>query len=208
MTRAVPLVLVASLLASPVARADEQAASPPAETPAPRHVIEVGVAGLYERMTTSVANGAGTISSQRGGNGLALSVTYRSPFFLSPFLDVAYYPLYASARAVDLGTLGGRATATGSLAAVAFMAGPALDVFRFRLRAGVGTHDVIVRSTVLGQTTHAAESDMGYLLALDGYLLQTERLRIGLELRAAFIIEADVTTVGIGITMAGDALRF
>ncbi len=201
---------VSACLATGVALVAHGALADVASTPPdpPHHAVEVGVAGIFERMTTSAGNTAGTISSRRGGNAVALSITYRTRYFLAPFIDVAYYPLYASTRVADLGSAGGPATAVGTLAAVGFIAGPALDFLRFRLRVGVGTYDVMVHSSVLGRTIHAAESDMGYLVALDGYVLETRRFRVGLEVRAAFVVEADVTALGVGLTFAGDAIQF
>lgn len=177
-------------------------------TAAPRHAIEIGVTQLFAVTATSPGDTTGTVFTRRAGSAVGLSVVYRTPYFLSPFIDVTYYPLYERTRFVDLGAAGGRATADGSLSAVGFIGGLALDLSRLRLRAGVGTYDVLVRSSVLGATSHAAESDMGYLVALDGYLFKAPRFRVGLEVRAAFIVEADVTSVGIGLTFSGDALRF
>lgn len=195
-----PLAVVLAF-APGVARADG-AAEPK------RHAIEIGVAELFEVTTTSPGSATGTVLTRRVGSAVAFSVTYRTPYFLSPFVDVTYYPLYDRTRFVDLGDAGGRSTADGALSAVGFMGGVALDLLRLRLRAGVGTYDVLVRSSVLGSTIRSAESDMGYLVALDGYLFKTPRFRVGLEVRAAFIVEADVTSVGIGLTFSGDALRF
>jgi len=180
----------------------------PTAPPAPRHAIEVGVAELFEVTTTSPGSPAGALFTRRVGSAVALSITYRTPYFLSPFVDVGYYPLYQRTRVADLGTAGGRALADGTLEAVGFIGGFALDLSRVRLRAGGGAFDVMVRSSVLGATIRTAESDMGYFLALDGYVFKAPRFRVGIEVRAAFIVEAAVTSVGIGFTFSGDAIRF
>jgi len=192
---------VALAFAPAVARAE-------GTTAAPRHAIEIGAAQLFAVTATSPGDASGTVFTRRAGSAVGLSVMYRTPYFLSPFIDVTYYPLYERTRSVDLGDAGGRTTADGSLSAVGFIGGIALDLSRLRFRAGVGTYDVLVRSSVLGSASRAAESDMGYLVALDGYVFKAPRFRVGLEVRAAFIVEADVTSVGIGFTFSGDALRF
>jgi hypothetical protein len=173
-----------------------------------RHAVELGVTGIVERATPPNGTFPGVISTRQGGGALAVSLAYRSPYLLTPFVDVAYYPLYERARVVDLGSLGGRATASGSLVAVGFMGGLALDLFRIRVRVGVGTYDVITHSNVAASSIGAAESDFGYLFALDGTVLQTARFRLGLETRAAFVVEANVVALGMGLTMSGDLIRF
>ena len=200
-------IVMASVLWAGHSGADE-AKGPNRQAASPRHVLEVGMTGLFEKMTTSKGDRSGEVSSRSGGNAIGMAVTYRTPYFLSPFVDVSYYPLFESQRRVDLGSAGGSAVAIGALSAIGFMGGGALDLWRLRLRAGVGTYAVMVRSSVLGATIHATESDMGYLLSAGGFLVRASRIQVGLEARAVFIVEADTTAVGIGVTITGDALRW
>jgi hypothetical protein len=88
------------------------------------------------------------------------------------------------------------------------VAGPAVDLWRLRLQAGVGIYQVRVRSTVLGRTVDPSEIDMGYAFALSGFVVRGARLKVGLQARLGVIVEADLTFASLGIVLTGDALRF
>jgi hypothetical protein len=184
------------LLASP-ARADDRA----------RHALEVDAFGGYDLMLRGNAGEGPTAWKRNGGGALAGSLAWRTPW-VSPFVDVGYYPIYASRTEVDLGPSLGTAAATGSLAAMGVLGGLGVEAWRLRLRAGIGAYDVLVRSTVLGRTITPRETDMGYLLALRGTFLRSARLEVGAEVRAGLIVEADTVFASFGLTIGGDALTF
>ena len=182
------------------------AAEPPGRTY--RHVLEIdGYTGL-ERMVAPKPSHAGELSAHNGGMSVALGATYRTRYFLSPFIDVGYYPLYSSESNVDLGNAGGRAHAVSSVFAWGVVAGPAFDFWRLRARAGIGADDVIVHASVLGQTARAAELDLGYAFSLGGFLLIRDRFRIGIEGRLVMIVDASMTALSIGTTIGWDPVRF
>ncbi len=174
-----------------------------------RNAIELTVFGGYGLMLPVRLDRTHELSRFLGGGTLAGGILYRPPYFVAPFVDVGYYPLYASRNAVDLGPdAGGRAVATSSLAAVGFVAGLAADVWRLRMKLGAALYDVMVRSSVLGQSVRSSEIDGGYLLAIAGDVVRTERVHVGVELRVGFIVGADTTFVAIGSTLGGKAIAW
>lgn len=184
----------------------------PAGGPAPDaktvSALELGLHAGYGFMVQPKVNHAGETFSRNGGPGAALSVLYRSSFFLSPKLDLSFQPLYRSSGLVDLGASGGLAGATGSLRTLGVTVGAALDLWKVRVSAGIGNYRMLVRSSVNGNSLSASEWDMGYCFSAGGFLWESARLRVGLESRVAVIIDGGTTYFSIGAIAAGDALRW
>ncbi len=196
MRRACAFVLVTALSAS--ARA---------EAP-PRKFLEVGAFGGHSFMLRVHSENEERTWARNGGEAFAAYVLYRSPYFLSPYVDVGYFPLYASQETREVGPPFGTLHSTSSLATWGFVAGPAFDVWRLRFRAGMGAYRVQVRSTVLGETITANELDGGYMFAASGWFLLRSRVRVGLEARLGLIVEADIPLLTLGATIGGDALTW
>lgn len=200
MRAAVGVIVVAGLLSPHGAHADEP--SPP------RHAVQLAASGLYARATTSKGDTSGVFSERNGGAAVALRVAYRSPYVVGAFADYGLFPLYRSDRHVDLGSAGGRATTLASLSTTGLTFGVTADVWRLRASAGVGSFSVAVRSTTLGVTNRVSEGDIGYVLSLAGFPVRWRRLEIGVEARAIFVVEAELTAVCLGFTMGGDLFRW
>jgi hypothetical protein len=187
-------------------------ASTPAEARGPKekaNAIELTVFGGYSFMLPVRLDRRDEVSRFLGGGTIAGGILYRPPYFVSPFVDVGYYPLYASRNAVDLGPdAGGRAVTTSSLAAIGMSAGLAADVWRLRIKAGAALYDLLVRSSVLGQEVRSSEIDGGYMFAIAGDVVRTARLHLGLEARVGFIVEADTTFLALGTTLGGKAIAW
>lgn len=196
------VVVLASATFALGAPSAAEAGDPPA-----RYALEVGAFGGYDVLLKGSSSPASEIWSRGGGGALAGSLSFRTPY-VTPFVDVGYYPLYASQARVDLGSRIGTVVSTGTLTTIGVLGGLGVDLWRLRLRVGIGLHDLHVRSTVLGQTISPRESDMGYLVGLRGTLLRGSRLEIGAEARAGFILEADTIVASLGLTLGGDALTF
>src|SRR5260370_41094161 len=88
------------------------------------------------------------------------------------------------------------------------VAGAALDVWRIRVRGGVALAFVMVHSTLNGDTLRSTERDMGYFFGLGGYLLQSKRLKVGIEARTMLILNANIGFVSLGATVAGGVLNW
>ncbi len=172
------------------------------------NAIELAAFGGYGWMLPIHVDRSHQLSAWNGGGALAGTILYRSRYFVSPFVDAGYFPLYRSRDAVDLGSAGGAAVSVSSLAAWGFAAGVAADVWRLRLRAGLAFYDLFVHSRVLGSDIHPSELDGGYMFAIGGYIVRSERLQVGAEVRAGFIVEADTTFIALGSTVSGKAITW
>lgn len=146
--------------------------------------------------------------SKNGGESFAAYALLRSSYFLSPYVDAGYYPLFASQETREVGPPFGRLTSTNSLSTLAFVGGAAFDVWHLRFRAGLGAYRLRVSSTVLGETISPTELDGGYMFAVSGWFLMRSRVRVGLEARLGLIVEADLPFLAVGATLGGDALTW
>ncbi len=177
------------------------------ETP-PKKFLELGAFGGHSFMLRVHTEDEERDWSRNGGEVFAGYALYRSPYFLSPYVDVGYFPLYASQESREVGPPFGTLHSTSSLTTWGFVAGPAFDVWRLRFRAGMGAYRVQVRSTVLGETITTSELDGGYMFAASGWFLLRSRVRVGLEARLGLIVEADIPLLALGATIGGDALTW
>jgi hypothetical protein len=166
--------------------------------------LEVDVfGGLLRRGGLTVSD---ELSTRNGGPALAMSAQYRSRYFLAPFLDVGYYSLAASDRVVDLG--GGATHVVNGSWAFGFSGGAALDIWRVRLRAGLGAYDLVVRTVTPAARSTVSELDFGYVASATAYPLVRGRVRIGIEARVGLIVEAQTGFISLGATLGGDAISF
>lgn len=179
-----------------------------ARAEAPDRFLEVGVFGGHSFQLRVHQENEARTWSKNGGEAFAAYALFRSPYFLSPWVDVGYFPLYASQETREVGPPFGTLHSTNSLTTLAFTAGPAFDVWRLRIRAGMGAYRLQVRSTVLGETITPSELDGGYVFALSGWFLMRSRVRVGLEARLGLIVEADLPFLALGATVGGDALTW
>jgi hypothetical protein len=169
--------------------------------------IEVDVSAAYSFLVSSRDSNGTALSRRNGGPGAAVSVSFRSPYFLSPFLDLSFHPLYASTDLFDLdAALGGPTVQRSSLLAFGLIAGAAFDYSLLRLRAGIGLSDVLLRSR--SGALRASEWDMTYFLSASGFVLKWGRVKFGLESRVGFIADARLSFVTIGLVAGGDAVRW
>jgi hypothetical protein len=180
----------------------------PATASAQTKALEVDAFGGVSRALRVESSDEHRIWSRNGGESFALGAVYRSPYFLSPFVDFAYYPYFASQETRDVGPPFGSLRSTNSLSVVAITAGAAYDVWRLRFRAGIGTHQLRVSSTVLGERIEPREIDMGYAFGVAGWLLMRHRVRIGAEARVVLVVESDMPILALGATIGGDAISW
>ncbi len=209
------IAALACALATPFALA--AAPAPPPAAPAllvtrkpesKSYGIELTLFGGYNRQLASGLERSGEISARNGGGAIAGGIVLRSPYFVSPFVDIGYYQLYSSRENVDLGAAGGKTVAASALSTFGFMVGPAVDIWRFRVKAAIGVYNVHVTSTVLGKTTSPDEIDLGYMLAVSGYFLKTPLIQVGAEVRGGIITEADTGFMSFGFTVSGKPISW
>ena len=120
-----------------------------------------------------------------GGPGFSLTAAYRGPHFTHPFFDISYVPIVSSGRSVYLPGTGPGSTAFASNATWAwgFVVGPGWDIDWFRIRAGVGAYDVLVRTTVAGQTNTSSKLTIGFLASAGALVWRPEPFAVGVEAR-------------------------
>lgn len=141
------------------------------------------------------------------GLNFSLGVLFRSTHFASPFIDVGYTSLYASTNRVTLAS-GASTTADNHLDARWMTFGLAIDLWRVRAQLGVGLFDLGVDSTLDGSSINAHELDLGYVLALHGFILRAGRFKLGLAARALFVTEANLSDFSLLVSGTGDVLRW
>ena len=146
-------------------------------------------------------------SRQNGGPALAVRVSYRSRYFLAPFLEGAWFSLYSDEQTKKVPGFG-TVHFDASMSALALLGGASFSFWRLYARAGVGTYDLHVSAHVLGDTLSTSELDLGYTLALGGWAWEGERLRVGAEARGDFIVQASTTFATLGVTVSGEAVTW
>ena len=194
------LALIAALAASSVARA--QGSPAPAEASRAPEAWELDAFLGYGQLAYPALDTATTTWSN-GNAAFALAVAYRGPHFTHPFFEISYVPIIASGSSVlVIGTGAGApvttAFASNSSWAWGFTLGPGWDVDRFRLRAGIGFYDVMVRTTVAGQTNTSSGAHLGFLAAAGAMVWQPEPFAVGVEAR---LVALQSPTSGIYQTM-------
>ena len=174
----------------------------------PRRALEADLHLGWTRQIAPSVDHTYETWSRNGGIALHAGILLRSPYFLSPFLDVGYVQLYSSDEEKDLGAPLGTVKSQNSLSAWSLVGGPAVDIGRVRVRAGIGMYRLQVRSTILGTTITPAELDLGYLVTLGVMLWRSDRWKVGLESRALLIAEAETAAVSLGFCGAWDTVKW
>jgi hypothetical protein len=169
----------------------------------PRHAVELGAELSLARMVAP-AGPIGEIDRTNGGLGYSFSAAYRSPYPLSPFVELTYVPLFAADASTREGSI---IRSRSRLFGGALGLGLSI-VDGVRLRAGLGLFDFGVTSTLGSATADAHELDMGYLLGLSATLLERGRVRVGFDFRAGLVTDAETAFLSLGIVTTFDALTW
>ena len=171
------------------------------------YALELSTSLEYGRMIAPSVDPSRELSARNGGPAIGVAASFRSPYFLAPFLDVGYAQLYTSEEQRTLAS-GVALRSQNSLSTIWGQVGAGGDIWRFRLRAGLGVYRLRVQSEVLGVTISPTEIDYGYSLSVAGFLYDSGRLRIGADAHLFLIAEAETANVALGVTVAGDAVSW
>ena len=160
-------------------------------------------AGASWRLYPGLDSG-GVTSSTNVGAAFAGSLALRSRYFIHPFVDVAFLPIQSAIRDVDLSPLG---TAVGDTSRRAWgvTAGPGFDVWRVRLRAGIGFYNLSVHSSVRDSNSKTSDFNLGYSLAAAAFVWRGRGFQLGLEGRYAPITTANMGVFAFGVSGSWDA---
>lgn len=200
LTRIAAVLAAFALLAPALARAD---------TPSDkRYHFELGAFASATWLPEPLAVDAGVVSDRIFGFGGALSLAYRGPYWLYPFLDVGYFNLASSTIHPLTRTGISNARVENSMSTWMVMAGPGFDYGLMRFRIGVGLHFNLMDAQ--GSGFHDTQKANGLLNCLEiaAYPFRTTGFRLGLELRAARLIYTGSTVIALGVSGAGDWLSW
>jgi hypothetical protein len=191
----------------------ESSAPPPAPEARPPWTLEVDLHGAWGFMVQPKVDHSRETSRRNGGPGVGVSALFRTRYFLAPFLDVNFQPLYRSKEIINVvdtpSAPGGPTPADGRLRTLGVTGGLAYDFWRIRLGAGIGVYQMQVRSTLEGRPTlRTSEWDMGYVFSASGFVWGWDRVRLGIESRLGVIADGGTTFFSVGMVVAGDAVRW
>jgi hypothetical protein len=175
---------------------------------APTHHLELGASLSGTWMRRPLALDAGVVSDRVVGYGANISLAYRGPFFLYPFIEVGFYDL-ASSTIHPVTSLNISADEVeNSLSVQTYTVGPGVDVGALRVRASVGIVSNAVSSK--GPDFDDERSAVGFVnsLFVSAFLLRTPGFRLGAEARVSYMAYSSTTFIAIGVSGAGDMLSW
>ncbi len=158
------------------------------------------------------ANPRLTNSFRRVGIYGEAGVAYRSKYFLDPFISVGYGTLASGKTELPEAYYNGETHPGGTLhqhlGIWVISPGVTADIWRFRLRVGVGVAVVVESNRFQGEKNTATQIPLVAQLGLAYTFYQVPRFRLDGELRAVRAAGADVTFWALGVTARGDAITF
>ena len=155
------------------------------------------------------ANPAYTQSSLRrvGVFGEA-AVAYRSSYFLDPFISVGYAALASGKSELPSGPWGAGGTLDQQLNAWVISPGITIDIWRIRLRYGLGLALITQSFSYLGQEHSSTQKPLVHQGGLGFNVLDTAGFRLDAETRLVTAPGADVTFMTFDVVARGDLVRF
>lgn len=172
----------------------------------PSDVLTLELAGGVTFSATDEAPQVVSSSGSENGPFGAVALVYRPDYFLSPFLDFAYYALADTTDRV--GTAAGLVTAKNSLSLWALSPGVLIDFWRLRLRLAVSFENLMADAKVEGVKASSSRLSLGYLFGLGGTVYRRDDLAVGLESRVVLNPISDVVVITLGATASWDFVHF
>lgn len=212
--RGVALVTVAAaLVALAVVPARAESGSAPTSSEwglfryeLPSDVLSLELAGGVTFSATDEAPQVISSSGSENGPFGAVSLVYRPDYFLSPFLDFAYYSLTDTTDRVS--TASGEVTAKNSLSMWGLSPGVVIDFWRLRARLAVSFENLMADANVEGVKASSSRLSLGYLFGLGGTVYRWDDFALGLESRVVLNPISDVVVVTVGATGSWDFVSF
>lgn len=181
-------------------------ASPARAQEPPRRTIESTLCGGRGYTTQGASGASKERSNHNGGFAFAARLSFGSSYFVRPFFEAGWTPLTASREVTRIDGIPERIDS--SLSAWSFTAGPSVDIWRFRVGAGLSLLRSQVKSTMSDVTITPTEYGMGYAFYLSGFVYQRPRFRTGLDMRFITSSEIGISHVLLSVLLAGDALSW
>lgn len=189
------------------AAAEPAPAAPVAATPEPASLE------LFGSIAPSIAHGepanpALTNSFRRVGVYLEAGVAYRSKYFLDPFISAGYATLASGDTTLPDGEYGPGGTLHQHLGVWLLSPGVTTDLWRIRLRVGIGLAIVKQSFRFHGESNTSTQLPFAFEAGLGYNFYRLPRFRLDAEARFVQAKGADVTFWTLGLTGRGDLISF
>jgi hypothetical protein len=145
--------------------------------------------------------------SQTGAYG-EFGVSYRSSYFVDPFISVGYGTLASGQSRLPAGPWGAGGGISQHLGAWVISPGITSDIWRFRPRFGLGLAIIVQSFEFNGDENSSTQTPLVAQLGLGFNMWDDDRFRLDLESRAIIASGADVTFVTFDVVLRGDLFYF
>jgi hypothetical protein len=153
------------------------------------------------------ANPAYADSFRRVGGYAELAVGYRSSYFIDPLLTVGYASL-AGGDAQLPASIDGGGTLDQHLSGWFISPGLTADIWRFRLRFGIGLSIVQTSFSFRGQDSSTSQIALMNQLGIGFNAIDSGRFRMDVEARAVTAAGADLAFMSLNLILRGDLIVF
>jgi hypothetical protein len=154
------------------------------------------------------ANAAATTSFRRVGIYGEFGAAYRSHYFLDPFISVGYASLASADTKLADGDYGTGGTLHQHLGFWLISPGITTEIWRIRLRLGIGLGIVKQSDTFQSQKNTGTQTPIAGQVGLGFNCYATDRFRLDVDARYVKAQGADVSFGLLGITARGDLITF
>ncbi|MET0592638.1 MAG: hypothetical protein ABW133_08065 [Polyangiaceae bacterium] len=137
-----------------------------------------------------------------------IGVAYRSSYFVDPFLLVTYADLAQGEASLPSGKWGEGGTLEQHLGAIVIAPGITTDLWRIRLRYGLGVAVVMQSFRFAGEGTSSTQLPLANQFGLGFNVFQAEHLRLDAEAKLVVATGADVSFATLSVVARGDLIRF
>jgi hypothetical protein len=202
-----PASAVAAPPQAPAPEPQKAAAAPgdTSETPSSLEISgSVGPTFVFQK----AANPEYVESTNRLGLYGEFAVGYRSSYFIDPFLAVSYASLASGRAVLPSGPYGSGGTLDQHVGAWVIAPGITTDIWRFRLRFGIGIGVVVQDFKFNDQANSTTQTPFASQFGLGFNFLDQKRLRIDAEARYIALPGADLNFVTLAFVVRGDLLVF
>jgi hypothetical protein len=151
---------------------------------------------------------AATTSFRRVGVYSELGVGYRSSYFIDPFISVGYGALASADTRMPDGEWGAAGTLHQNLGIWFISPGITSDIWRFRLRLGIGLAIVKEGNTFHSDKNTATQTPFAGQVGLGFNCYKSHRFRLDVDARYVKAQGADVSFGLLGVTARGDLITF
>jgi hypothetical protein len=156
----------------------------------------------------SPAYDAATTSFRRVGVYSELGVAYRSRYFLDPFISVGYGALASADAQMPAGEWGPAGKLQQNLGIWFISPGVTTEIWRFRLRLGIGLSVVLEKNSFHSDKNTASQKPFTGQVGLGFNCYETHRFRLDVDARYVKAQGADVSFGMLGVTARGDLITF